>query len=751
MNNIKEWLLRKLPVLVPCQFSQIISGTEDFSIKFGTEQNTADPLYLTLQSKKKNNNSADPVFVFSVSGELPELRLIKRLRKTPFYISSLSYHHFTLFIIDFYEWTPVTLIYRIFYFQSISDGITLDISLPTQYKLANHHIFNIGNGYFTTPGSSSDHLVKSELKIPISGDGNGDQSIICVFSEKQLSSDDLTIEMLIAKIDRLENMTRKFHILNYIRIQNKIIQDILDELWCSQKGINPDQRISETHVDENVTNADAFLWSVLLSNYMGWNHLIDSNLINQYQKIIDGMDDSYQILYDAYFNHNYKDDELINALQSWWDQFSLPLYRMKFNRELNKNPSLIFIIYSLSLRMNLPWSQDLYHMSNFFYQNSQLALLAILNQMMIVLTDQNNTIKIIPGPGFSGNVQSLRRGNSIFCYTHFGKKNFTSLSEGNNQLIKIDKEIILQYNLKQNEVTIYPHVLSYELDRLQKNNISIQINNNLYHIPLIWKKAELSLPGCRLRWIFKKDRFQITCQPDKSLPSLKVDGKEVTVNHKKITFYRSAGKSENIIALKLLDISGRSFVLNQNISENFAQIIGWIQERNGLLVDHVNVRINSRYLHYGFQESGIIRLSFTFPLNVTGVEIVTKKIHQIMPIKKIKNKVFNTLMLYSPQKSRSLFLAVLDDKLKACQEEIRCLFLDLLGFIPIILYNSEVKKGIFTNDSIRITQSDVLYHVDYGNGNRKSPVLSLKYPEGVQNLFNILSEKLANINSGDDD
>jgi hypothetical protein len=62
-----------------------------------------------------------------------------------------------------------------------------------------------------------------------------------------------------------------------------------------------------------------------------------------------------------------------------------------------------------------------------------------------------------------------------------------------------------------------------------------------------------------------------------------------------------------------------------------------------------------------------------------------------------------------------------------------------------------VKKGIFTNDSIRITQSDVLYHVDYGNGNRKSPVLSLKYPEGVQNLFNILSEKLANINSGDDD
>ena len=751
MNNLKEWLISKLPILVPCQFSQIISGTQNFSIKFGAQQCTFDPLYLTLQSKKKNNNSDDPALVFSVSGESPELRLIKRLRKTPFYISSLSYKHFTLFIIDFYEWTPDTLIYRIFYFQSLSDRITFEIQLPNQYEQADQHIFKIGNCYFTTPGSSSDPLVNSELKIPISGDENGDQSIICVFSEKQLSSDGLSVGLLLEKIDQLEDITGKFHILNHIRIQNKMKQDILDELWCSQKGINPDQQISDAHVNENTRNADTFLWSLLLSNSMGWNQFIGNNLINKYQNLIDGMNDRYQILYNAYFNNNYKDNELVNALQSWWDQYSLPLYRMKFDRDLNDNPSLIFIIYSLSLRMNLPWSQDLYHMSNSFYQSSQIALLAILNQMMIILTDQDDTIKIIPGHGFAGNVQSLRRRNSIVRYTHYGKRNFTSLSEGNKQLLKIDKEIILQYNLKQNEIAIYPNILSCELDRLHKNNISIRLNNILYHIPLIWKRAELSLPDCRLRWIFKKDRFQITCQPDKSLQSLRIDDKIVNFNHKKITFYRSAGKYEKIVALKLLDISGRSFILNQNISENFAQIIGWIQERNGLLIDHANVRVNSHYLKYGFQESGRIKLSFALPSKVTGVEIVTKKIHQIIPIKKIKNKVCQTLMMYSPQASKSLFLAVLDDKLKVRREEIRSLFLDLLGFVPFIVYNSEVRKGFYTNYFVRVDESDVLYHFDDSNRNRRSQILSLKYPEGVQNLFNILSEKLGDINLRDHD
>jgi len=744
MNDLKQWLLAKLPVLVPYNISPVLSGTQDFSIKFGTLDGNEDPFNLTLKSKKKNDYSYDDIR-FSLSGETPELQSIKRLRKTPFLISSLSYENSGIFIVDFYEWEPITLIYRIFYFQSLSENKNLEIQLPKDYIQTDPNIFKIRNTSFTVNGSSSMQATESTLKIPLSVDKNGDQVFICSLSEKHRLSHELSINSLIVKINKLENLAQKYHILNKIKIQNRKKQDILDELWFTQKGINPDRQLNKSFYEDTLNDDGAFLWAVRLIHYMGWNGLNNDKIKKKYQHSISEFHDNYKFFVDSYFKNNYESDGLIDSLQSWWDQFSLPLYRLKFKRELKYNPSLVFVIYSLSLHLKLPWSQDLYLLSNSFCEEPQIAILAHLNQLIIILDDKKNTIKVIPGPVIAGNVKSLRRGGADFCYTNFGNKYFTSLYQENTELIRIDKEVILLLNQTQNTITVKPNIIPLELNRFYNNDISIQLNNKKYKIPLIWKKAELSLQDCRIRWIFKKDRFQITIHSSKSLSSIKIEDKVVDLTDEKITYYHSIVNSVNTAVIKLLDISGRSYILNRDNSKNTVQLIGWIQDRHGLFVDRYNIRLNYRQILSRPQESGHIRRSFSLPSKFDRVAIFSKKIYQDIPIKRIKNMAFRNLMLCSPHEGNSMILAVLNDKLKNQKTDIEHLFFDLLGFIPFILYKSETTKGLNNQYVVHIDPTDTRYKSENNSDYSKSFGLSLSYPEGLKTLFDLVSEKLSRI------
>ncbi len=740
MSDLKNWLISKLPVLVPCQISEVISGTQQLSFKFETLNGTDDPLCLKVRSKKKNNTIIGESINFSISGEVSELQFVKRLQNTPFFISSLANENYTLYIIDFYDWAPVTTLYRVFYFQYISNNKKLEVRLPSIHKKLGQNIYSIQDWYFTYTRSGSEKVVNSTLKFPFSEDETRGQIFVFSFSEKQPSSEDLSIKPLLARINKLEAQARKYHILHDLKIQDRKKQQILDELWSRQKGLNPDRKLNKSQSDEEFFNSDVFLWTVELCRYMGWNGLLDIKAKKKFQNLIKGPQNNKMFFYHAYFQDQYTPDEIIETLQSWWDQYSLPLYRMKFKKELQTNPSLIFMIYSLALQMQLPWGNELYRLSNFFYQEPQIALLAYLFQLLIVRTGKDNTIQISPGPGSGGNVKTLKRGETEYRHTRFGKIRFTSLREENVELLKIDKEVILNHNETLDQIAIKPNIIPIELKSLRTNNISIQINKSIYQVPLIWKKAELSIPGCRIRWIFKKDRFQLTCQADKSIPTVKIDKEVVNLkNTQKAKYYHPVGKSENTGVFKLLDISGRSYFLNQDISETTAHIIGWIQDRHGLLVDYLNIRINSHQILCRVQESGIFNKSFSIPPNLDSIGIVSKKMYKIIPIRKIENRVNIKLMTYFPRENKGTFLVVLNDEFKIRKDEIQHLFLEYLGFIPFILYKSDIKKRLNTDHLVIIGEIDTLYKFEEVSTFSKSSLLSIGYPDGIKNLFKILS------------
>ncbi|NOQ96625.1 MAG: hypothetical protein GQ561_00510, partial [Calditrichae bacterium] len=245
MSDLKNWLISKLPVLVPYQISEVISGTQQLSFKFETLNGTDDPLCLKIRSKKKNDDIVYEIINFSISGEVSELQFVKRLQNTPFFVSSLANENYTLYIIDFYEWAPVTTLYRVFYFQYISNDKKLEVRLPSIHKKLGQNIYSIQDWYFTYTRSGSEKVVNSTLKFPFSEDETRGQIFVFSFSEKQPSSEDLSIKPLLARINKLEAQARKYHILHDLKIQDRKKQQILDELWSRQKGLNPDRNLNK--------------------------------------------------------------------------------------------------------------------------------------------------------------------------------------------------------------------------------------------------------------------------------------------------------------------------------------------------------------------------------------------------------------------------------------------------------------------------------------------------------------------------
>jgi hypothetical protein len=350
---------------------------------------------------------------------------------------------------------------------------------------------------------------------------------------------------------------------------------------------------------------------------------------------------------------------------------------------------------------------------------------------------------MIPGPASGANMKTLRRKEIEYRHTQFGKLNFTTLYEKNVLLIKIDKEIILDHNESLDQIKIIPNILPIGLKDLQRNNISIQLDERVFEIPLIWKKAELSLPGCRIRWIFKKDRFQLTCQAKKSVSLLKMGNDVVEFKgSQKVKYYYPVKISDNNSVLKLYDISGRSFILNHKITNKEVQLVGWIQDRNGLLAEYFNILNNSHQILCRNKDSGIVNVSFKITPTREKIEIILKKMHMEVPVRRITNRTSVRLLTYLPQQDRGFLVTIIDDETDIESGKIQHSFLEYLGFIPLVLNKSEMKKRLKMTHIIFISAKKTMYEFQEKNNFSKSSILSVRYPDGIINLFKILSGQL---------
>jgi len=736
MNDLQNWLISKIPTLVPCHLPQIKLGTDRLSLKFENGNEKSNPLSLGVQSVNENNEFTDYNLNLTLSGGTPETQFTKRLENTPYYISSLTCDNYNLYLIDFYQWIPVTTIYRIFYFHSVKHNAKIDLRISTSIMKNVSETEKFEDWYLLHSGDVKKEAGNELVAIDSSETYKKSQVFILSVSENQSHSDDLSVRPILEKLSKLESTVKAHHILLNLKIQNKKQKQLVDELWSQQKGLNPDRKHSRSNSLVGFTE----LWNNELCRYMGWI-IPKNNTKTTFVKILKDADPIKEFFYKAFFADFYTTDDIIESLQTWWDQYSLPLYRMKLRRTIQKDPSLIFVIYSLALQMQLPWSEQLYKMSNSFFHEPQIALLASLFQIAILKVGKDDKVRVIPGSGQTGNVGSVSRGDIKYAYTRFSSSHFTIITKNNAELFKINKRVILSHNKNLDQLTITPPLQPVNLDRLHTNSISIQIDNLTVNIPLLWKNSELTFPGCRIRWIFKKDRFQFTCQAKKPGINLKIDNHIIDFSHSNHTrYYHPVKKLKQESCLNLYDCLGRSYIMEQKSPQEKINLVGWIQDPYGLFVEKYNLVIYSHHIPFVANQSGLINTSLDINTKLDRIGVISKKRAENIPIRKITSSLKIKLMTYLDTASRGTLVIVIDDELKINKEESEKLFISTLGFIPLIYYRSEMKKKINLPFLIFIGEKESLSRIREVKGLSNSSVLSIKYPEGIIHLFKILSD-----------
>lgn len=266
MNVIQNWMLSKLPFLVPCQLPDVISGTSELSLNFKSNPDYDDPLSNTIHSMDRSHKISKDDLRYSILKSRPEIQFVKRLQDTPYYISCLVDAKFTLYVIDFYTWAPVTTIYRIFYFQSMDQDIEIELNLPEQVEMKTGNRYQIKDWNITSLVSSRADSDSTNTNLLFTENDLEEQCLVFALSKERQQLSDLSVVSLLNKFNQLQEDIKKSHILTDLKIQDTRMQRRIDEMWHRQKGINPERQTNNKFDDLNVTD----IWAIELCHYMGW-------------------------------------------------------------------------------------------------------------------------------------------------------------------------------------------------------------------------------------------------------------------------------------------------------------------------------------------------------------------------------------------------------------------------------------------------------------------------------------------------
>ena len=317
MNDLQNWLLSRISNLIPFHLPDVNVGTGSLCLNYEKRHESFNPLSVNVQSmEEKNILSIDPLdFIFP--DQYPDIQFTKRLQNTPFFISQLTFKQFSIYLIDFYEWSPVTTIFRIFYFHSVEKDLIIELKVSTSIK-NNDNVVNRGKKFYLSHSGIS-HKIDSTNDLMIEVSEKETKSLFLVFSlsENQIKSTEFSIKHIIEKLSKQEKMIETGHILNDLKVQNITLHNSIDDLWNYQKGLNPDRSPGHVHTE-------MALWNDELYHLMGWSDPGDRTK-KKNMSFLNDPDPMREFYLKAYFTDAFTSDEVKNYLQTWWDQYSLPL------------------------------------------------------------------------------------------------------------------------------------------------------------------------------------------------------------------------------------------------------------------------------------------------------------------------------------------------------------------------------------------------------------------------------------------
>lgn len=531
--------------------SKIFSDLESIISRYlnsSYNSNTRSALFANYETIRSSKNQIEitinelKIRVQSQKQNFDIRRFDYRIPQTRCYITNLQNEDFTIKIFQYFD----TIILLSDYYNIKSD---LFIELSTS-----------DNKLFT----SYPKLIKTKenkYKIP-------NTSLLIVYVSKKTESKNLNPTEYIENCIKDE---QDRHPLSQIRSQDLNFLSSLDDTWAKIKYVGKENQINVTMlVNEDIKN---LIWLQELYIYFGWFdklelfystlHSVDldepsASLFNICQtrfnnickslgkKSIDNknLQDGQKARIEGNFLPAYLNwqqivkSDINKKIQKTWNYLHIPAIQVVVDNKIYKNQDE-FIAFALLCLTNQFWWYP--KLEDKILQNLSIDkqfifrfLTKIKKSNYILFGKESITISNF---NVSSNVAEHRNVAATYTYkiSRRSDESFTYLSKSNSFSLKINKNVDIDCSLKAKSIHIRPN-LKYPIIK-QSLESKLEISDYILHIPLIWNKFVIVFNSCRLKFLRKKDRYQVTIKFSQQIKQITLN--DEIINHTNCSIQKS--------------------------------------------------------------------------------------------------------------------------------------------------------------------------------------------------------------------
>jgi hypothetical protein len=463
-----------------------------------------------------------------------------------------------------------------FLLRSHESAVALHIAFPGSrlQPLQSANTFQVGNYFWSLPPEYQPEYGDYWLELK-----PGQNAVITVGITKAADkSAAAAVTDTYRLLKYLVGEAQRNHIWNYFFSSDHKVQAAIDDLWTGQKAIMPDWKIARTILNNPLLYQAELTWVIEIALYFNnWELLKEirqflqqefanikhhSRLLFLYNRLgrltaadsagqlatvkqLSAVDPflgclgntaqmaagcselgEEQIIYREYFCGNGEEVTIAALLQNYWNRLSLPLFGCKLDRELKENPEKIILLYLLGLDYGLPLVNTLAAKISETVNVPLLRLFVLLQQQIQKKNAGNAEYYFKDGcrQNYSGKTLYLFDQSSLHI-NRYGKKFYVRYLSADYFCFRIDKRIKCHVDNSRQRIDIYADVSLYQQNTATDRRTEIQAGAYKISWPWLWPKAEVLCSDLRLRWIFKKRRFQITILSKNKMAELMIDGR----------------------------------------------------------------------------------------------------------------------------------------------------------------------------------------------------------------------------------
>ncbi len=338
------------------------------------------------------------------------------------------------------------------------------------------------------------------------------------------------------------------HPLSRLRLSDSAEMQRIDVFWSTLRSVGPNREI-QFSVDESPKKwIQTFIWLQEIYLHFGWYSELDRfyKQFNFKESVEPGLQklfarfDSIRSAKqkepvsknadNGFLEHylgNLSDD---SAIQNYWQYLHYPAYRLWLKKEMGNHPGQFVAFAAIALKRSFFWYTKYKKLLSEFLPEPMRGAAGLFLQLKELTPYYPDSGQLAFIPFFkAANIRKLilKESDTVLALVWQHKKVFTKFQWDKGIRFSIDQAVQFDFNLSDSHLTITPNLFRPPLATSKISRAEIKIDSVLLSLPLLWRQFEVVLNRVRLKFLRKKDRFQVHIRGKNDTDTFYINGQKM--------------------------------------------------------------------------------------------------------------------------------------------------------------------------------------------------------------------------------